>query len=198
MRVCDAATGENRVPWKLAGGATGTVAALAWSRDSQLLAASTDTSAHLWDVANRKEVAVTNAPKNNFSALALGPDKGTVLVAGRWRANDVWVWDYTADRETRQLAKQDAKVAGLVLRGSTLITTSLDATNQGFKLVAHGWDVANGQHLWTATSETDAPNVNAHQCATSPDGKRVAIAVMERTDAGAVWRVDLHDVPPRK
>ena len=137
---------------------------LAYSPDGKWLAAGSDESIRLWDVATAKEAPPIDAKLNPTSALAFSPD-GHTLVWGGINDGAVVMWDVATRKEVRRLGGHKSMVRQLAFSpDGKLLAAGYDDKTIGL------WDPATGQEVRRLKGhEADMVSI-----AFSPDGKTLA------------------------
>jgi len=196
IKAWDAAGGPAQATWA---GYTGKdsfgVFYLVWSNDSKRIASREGGTIRVWDAADHRELTSIPVPKHFHSPIAYTPDDRSLYVCGR-QTNDVWVWDFDTSREVRSLATHPTLVGGFALGpgGKSFVTVVNDTIER--QLVARCWDATTGQELWAVAVPTDNFETVSLPFAISRDGKRLALADMERLDTENRWTVTLYNLPP--
>ncbi|MBX7218658.1 MAG: SUMF1/EgtB/PvdO family nonheme iron enzyme [Blastocatellia bacterium] len=110
----------------------------------QLVTASADHTARLWDLKTGHEILCLKGHRTEVNAAAFSPDGKRVVTAGA--DGTAKVWDATTGRELVTLAGHGSSVtsAGFSSDGQRLVTSSQDRT-------AKIWDVATGKPLLSLT-----------------------------------------------
>ena len=139
------------------------VAAVAFSRDSELLAVSSGDPAlvSIWDVRSHLQIARFQH-SNHAQGVAFSPD-GQTIAAANWRGR-VYLWDLSTKKETQwQAHTMSVTDVAFSPDGKTLATSSEDAT---VKL----WNVATQREMVTLRDHKG----KVRHVAFSPDGNTLA------------------------
>lgn len=169
----DANTGRN---WGGYAGHTGAVLTVEFSPDeSNVLSASHDHTARLWNFGSKKAISTDEAHSASVFEARFSPDGSKFFTASG--DGTVGIWETSTGKLIRKLTNPVSKGvyrARFSPDSSKIVTGSLNAN------VAHLWDVAEGKLLQTLASRT-APDVIARRAGDvsvsaiqfSPDGSRV-------------------------
>jgi WD40 repeat protein len=143
---------------------------------SQVLTASYDKTARLWDVASGKELTVLTGHKSIVYSAHFSPDGSQVVTASGDKT--ARLWDVASGQELAVLKGHEDRVisAHFSPDGKQVVTASGDKT-------ARLWDVASGQKLAVLTGHEDRVT-SAHF---SPDGSQVVTASEDKT--ARLWDV---------
>jgi len=118
---------------------TGTVTALAISRDNSILASGArDNSIRLWDIPTARELRVLKGPSSTVLSLAFSPDR-TLLASGN-QDKSLDLWDVATGRRL------------ISLKGHTAPVTQLRFLMDGRVLLSLG---KNGEVLWWNTKTNE-------------------------------------------
>jgi WD40 repeat protein len=137
-------------------------------------------TAEVWDVAERKRIAMLPVNKTRFSyyAIAFSPD-GRMLATGSLDDPFVRVWDIGKRKPIRRLDQGSA--------GSLTVDFSADGRTlavSGFEPIASLWDIATGTQIGPPlTAGSRRAEIDL-----SPDGRRLLLTHAD--GRGAVWDVD--------
>jgi WD40 repeat protein len=135
---------------------------LAFSPDnSKILSGSTDGTAKLWDIQNKKLIQ-TFKEDDVISSVAFSPN-GENIITGSW-SNNATLWNTTSGEKIRRFLGHTDRVNCLAFSpdGSQIITGSDDNT---VKL----WNVSTGELIYTFKGHDGW----VRSVAFSPDGKRI-------------------------
>lgn len=132
------------------------------SDGKQVVTASSDETARVWDTATGKLIATLNGHKAAISYAVFSPDGQFVATVSEDKTAKIW--DAKTGKQVWNLKGHDGHVfrCGFSPTGRTLVTGSTDKT-------AKAWDVATGKLLWT----TPAHQASVALVMFSPDGKEV-------------------------
>ena len=169
----DAASGQELRRFQLASDDTW---GIAFSPNSQLIAAGDKNLARLWDAQTGQELRSFAGHTGTIYWLEFSPD-GRLLLTG---AGDktARLWDVDSGQELRQFLGHSDIVTGLRFSpdGRYVVSTSLDRT-------ARLWDVQTGQELRRFVGHTDG----LLDAEFSPDGRTVVTGSLDKT--ARLWDV---------
>jgi WD40 repeat protein len=158
-----------------AGGHTGSVRGMVFTRDSkQLISVSHDKTIRIWDVETGRSVQVLRTPTGSgkvgeYFGVALSPD-GKTLAAGGWYGR-IFLIDLPSGRMLHFLVGHADSVFGLDFSpdGLYLASASADRT-------VRIWDVPTGQVVKTLTGHSGYVDVVRF----SPDGRKIATGARDK------------------
>ena len=156
-------------------GHTDTVTSAAFSPDGrQVVTASVDGTARVWDAATGQSLAVLTGHTGWVWNAVFSPD-GRRIVTASWD-NTARVWDAATGQSLAVLTSHKDRVwsAAFSPDGQSVVTASDDKT-------ARVWDAATGRSLAVLTGHADTVS----SAAFSPDGRRVVTASWD--NAARVW-----------
>jgi DNA-binding beta-propeller fold protein YncE len=152
-------------------GHTGAVVSAVFSPDGkQVLTASWDNTARLWDAATGKEVRNFEGHTGEVYRAVFSPDGKQVLTASGDKT--ARLWDAATGKELRKFEGHTRTVYSAVFSpdGKQVLTASMDQT-------ARLWDAATGKEVGKFEGHTDY----VYSAVFSPDGKQVLTASWEKT-----------------
>ena len=125
----------------------GTVEAVAFSPDGQVLAVASSIGIWLYDVATYRELALLTESMARVSSVSFSPD-GSMLASGSWDST-VILWDVASRTQLTTLEGHTARVSSVSFSpdGSMLASGSWDST-------VILWDVASRSQLTTLEGRT--------------------------------------------
>ena len=157
------------------------VRALAFSRDSKLLAAAGGLPARkgevkIWDVDSRKLVQTVAGHADCIYAVAFSPDGKSIATSSYDKL--LKLWDVSSGKEIRTFKDHIDAVYALVFTpdGKRLVSGAADRT---VKI----WDAQTGERLYTLSEPQDGINA----IAIDPTGERVAAGGLDKTIR--VWKL---------
>jgi len=198
IRIVAADTGSAVAAWPAVKPDTGGVAVLAWSSDgARLASAGNEPLARVWDVAGRREVLTLSADQAPFADLAFAPDGQTIWGAGGVMG-DLRRWDAASGRDLGfGLGTGPTAVSWFRLNpdGRTVVVATEDGrVPPHFAYTLRRWEIARSLEPWRTVVESDTPS-DRRLFAATPNGRLMAVAVVEQREDGKSWRVLLYDVP---
>ena len=158
------------------------IRSIAWSPDgSQLLTASWDTTARIWDAATGRAVRVLEGHRGELMEAVWSPDGRRVATASRDDTARIWNVDDPADVRVLDGHTDNVQSIAWSGDGSRLVTTSRDTT-------ARIWDGRDGTALGVLRGHENL----VEMAAWSPDGERLFTVSYDGT--ARLWNVP---APPR-
>jgi WD40 repeat protein len=183
VRIWNASTGQLRYPLRITPATTGSLNELAFSPDDRLLATagSQDTTAKVWNLAEKSAVAILTVHRSGIESVAFSPNGRSVVTAGRDGKAYIAQSEFSTTQGVLIGHRGPVNVATFSPDGSEVVT----ASNDGFA------------RIWDAEVDPNAPGplarfrqigthilpVNA--VAFSPDGRLALSAGDDRT--ARVW-----------
>ncbi len=159
-------------------GHTRSVISAAWSRDgTQIVTASQDGTARVWDSASGRELANLRGHTGYVTGAAWSPDGKQIVTASL--DSTARIWDVGSGRELTSLRGHTDVVRSAVFSpdGKQVVTASDDGTGRI-------WDAENGHELVNLRGGS-FPFTSAQW---SPDGKRILTASLD--DTASIWDVE--------
>ncbi len=156
-------------------GHTGPILAVAYSSDGrQIVTASADHTAKVWNAANGAHLLTLRAHTAPVRSVAFFPD-GQRLVTGSWDRT-ARVWDATTGKGLQILKGHRKQIFSVAVstNGQRIATGSLDHT-------VRIWDATTGDSLFLFTNHVDG----VWAVAFSPDGQRIVSGSWDKT--ARVW-----------
>ncbi|MBI3537357.1 MAG: WD40 repeat domain-containing protein [Chloroflexi bacterium] len=140
----------------------------------QIVTASHDNTARVWDVASGRELFALRAHTSTVYSVVFSPDGKQIVTASD--DNTARVWDASSGRELSVLRGHTDSVFRAVFSpdGKQIVTAGQDNT-------ARVWDVASGREHFVLRGHTDY----VFSALFSPDGKLIATASGDNT--ARVW-----------
>jgi WD40 repeat protein len=174
VRVCDAATGEEKPAFKghvtrVSGGIP--VSSVAFSPDGpRIVSGSWDMTARVWDAATGQEKHVLKGHEHMVASVAFSPD-GRRIVSGSWDKT-VRMWDAATGEEKLTLKGHTGSIRTVAFSadGQLIVSGADDGT-------ARVWAAATGEEKLTLKGHTGGVN----SVALSPDGWRIFIGGYDGT-----------------
>ena len=147
----------------------GTVEAVAFSPDGQVLAVASSIGIWLYDVATYRELALLAEPVGRVFSVSFSPD-GSMLASGE--GNDVVLWDVSSGNRLATLEGHSWRVFSVSFSpdGSMLASGSGDST-------VILWDVSSGSQLAILQGHTSV----VESVSFSPDGSMLASGSRDNT-----------------
>ncbi len=145
---------------------TGSVWSAAYSPDgTQIVTASDDRTARIWDTATGQEVRQLSGHTDSVRSAAYSPDGAQIVTASD--DGTARIWDAATGQEVRQLSGHTAWVnsAAYSPDGAQIVTASADGT-------ARIWDAATGQELRQLSGHTASVLVGGLQSRRCADRHR--------------------------
>jgi WD40 repeat protein/TPR repeat protein len=142
--------------------------------DSQVLTASTDGTARLWDARSGALQAVLSGHTGAVGTAVHSPDGAHILTASKDKT--ARIWDARSGEQLRVLSGHAGTVRAAAYSpdGAYVVTASYDKT-------ARIWDADKGSALLTLTGHTNWVMTAAY----SPDGRRIVTASLDKT--ARIW-----------
>ncbi len=147
------------------------VNSVAFSPDGrQVVTASSDTTARVWDAATGRQAIVLEGHQGSVNSVAISPNGTHIVTASN--DNTARVWDLATGRQSVVLQGHEGRVNTVTISpdGAHVLSASDDRT-------ARLWRIVDGQHV--ATFRGHRTYVNS--AFFSPDGRQVATASLDKT-----------------
>jgi Tol biopolymer transport system component/tRNA A-37 threonylcarbamoyl transferase component Bud32 len=156
-------------------GHTGPVRFTAFSPDGrQIVTASYDKSARIWDAATGRQVRLLSGHTDRVLSAAFSPDGRQVVTASTDKS--ARIWDAATGREVLLLSGHTERVlcAAFSPDGRQIVTASTDKS-------ARTWDAATGRQVLLLSGHTDQVTFAAF----SPDGRQLVTASTDKS--ARIW-----------
>ncbi|QIR36511.1 ribosome assembly protein 4 [Tolypothrix sp. PCC 7910] len=152
-------------------GHSSAVYSVAFSRDGQRLASSSDDNTiKIWDIATGKAIATLTGHSSSVRSVAFSPD-GQKLASGSLDKT-ITIWDIATGKAIATLTGHSSSVISVAFSpdGQKLASGSFDNT---IKI----WDIATGKAIATLTGHSSS----VRSVAFSPDGQKLASGSFDNT-----------------
>ena len=156
-------------------GHTDAVRRAAFSPDGrQIVTASFDKSARIWDTATGRQLRLLSGHTGLVFSAAFSPDGQQIVTASYDKS--ARIWDAATGRQLRLLSGHTERVISAAFSpdGRQIVTASSDKS-------ARIWDAATGRHVRVLIGHSDA----VYSAAFSPDGRRIVTGSFDKS--ARIW-----------